>query len=112
MVVLAPSAAAAGVPSPTADLDGGSASAPIAQRLEPVVAGKLYGDIAAGTARFLVVSFDSDWRFPTPHSQRIHEHLALAGAPSTFVELASPWGHDSFLLDPPGYHDRVRAFLG
>ena len=75
---------------------------------DPAAAGR----IAAGTARFLVLSFDSDWRFPTPHSQRIHEHLALAGAPSTFLELASPWGHDSFLLDPPGYHERVRAFLG
>jgi homoserine O-acetyltransferase len=68
--------------------------------------------IASGTTGFLVLSFDSDWRFPTPHSERIHRHLDRAGVPSELVELHSPWGHDSFLLDPPGYHERIRAFLG
>jgi homoserine O-acetyltransferase/O-succinyltransferase len=68
--------------------------------------------IAAGTTRFLVLSFDSDWRFPTPHSRRIHEELVAAGVPSEHEELHSPWGHDSFLLEPPGYHDRIAAFLG
>ncbi|MEP7091919.1 MAG: homoserine O-acetyltransferase, partial [Nocardioidaceae bacterium] len=67
--------------------------------------------IAGGTARFLVLSFDSDWRFPTPQSERIQRHLAAAGVPSEHTELRSPWGHDSFLLDPPGYHDRIRTFL-
>ncbi len=67
--------------------------------------------IAAGTTRFLVLSFDSDWRFPTVHSRRIQSHLADAGVPAEHQELHSPWGHDSFLLDPPGYHDRIRAFL-
>ncbi len=69
------------------------------------------GRIAAGTARFLMLSFDSDWRFPTPHSERIHQHLVAAGVPSRHEELHSPWGHDSFLLQPPGYHDRIAAFL-
>ena len=67
--------------------------------------------VAAGTTRFEVLSFDSDWRFPTPQSERIHQHLSAAGVPSEHTQLSSPWGHDSFLLDPPGYHDRVRAFL-
>ncbi|MDO9455170.1 homoserine O-acetyltransferase [Nocardioides sp.] len=66
----------------------------------------------SGGTRFLHVSFDTDWRFPTAHSRRTHEHLDAAGADSRHVEVASPWGHDSFLLDPPGYHDEVRAFLG
>ncbi|SDC88960.1 homoserine O-acetyltransferase MetX [Nocardioides lianchengensis] len=65
----------------------------------------------SGGTRFLVVSFDTDWRFPTAHSRRIHEHLAAAGTPSEHVELRSPWGHDSFLLQPAGYHDLVGAFL-
>jgi homoserine O-acetyltransferase len=65
----------------------------------------------AGESEYLVLSFDTDWRFPTHHSARIHERLASAGARSDFAELASPWGHDSFLLQPPGYHDRVAAFL-
>ena len=66
---------------------------------------------AAGDTRFLHVSFDSDWRFPTAHSVRTHRLLAEAGADTRHVEIASPWGHDSFLLSPPGYHDEVAAFL-
>jgi homoserine O-acetyltransferase/O-succinyltransferase len=68
--------------------------------------------VATGTTRFEVLSFDSDWRFPTSQSERIHRHLSAAGVPSEHTELSSPWGHDSFLLDPPGYHERIRAFLG
>ncbi|WP_408896108.1 homoserine O-acetyltransferase [Nocardioides sp. R1-1] len=68
-------------------------------------------DVVPST-RFGLVSFDSDWRFPTAHSLRIRDHLRARGAQVDHVELASPWGHDSFLLEPPGYHDRVRALLG
>ncbi len=64
----------------------------------------------AGT-EVTLVSFDSDRRFGTPHSRRIHEHLRAAGVPSEHTELASPYGHDSFLLTPPGYHDLVAAAL-
>jgi homoserine O-acetyltransferase len=78
---------------------------------DPFAAPAAAARIAAGTTRFLVLSFDSDWRFPTQQSRRIHEHLAAAGAPSEHVEIPSPWGHDSFLLDPPGYHERIAAFL-
>jgi homoserine O-acetyltransferase len=67
--------------------------------------------IAMGTTRFQLLSFDSDWRFPTPHSVQIHEQLVAAGVPSEHEELHSSWGHDSFLREPPGYHDRIRAFL-
>ncbi len=69
------------------------------------------GRVAAGATDYLVLSFDSDWRFPTPHSARLHAALQRAGARSEHVELASPWGHDSFLLEPPGYHERIAAFL-
>ena len=61
--------------------------------------------------RYLVVSFDSDWRFATPHSLRIVEHLQDAQVPVTFREVHSQWGHDSFLLDVPEYLDTVRAFV-
>jgi homoserine O-acetyltransferase/O-succinyltransferase len=61
--------------------------------------------------RFLAISFDTDWRFPTHHSVRLHEHLLAAGAASEHVEIESAWGHDSFLLQPAGYHERVAAFL-
>ena len=67
--------------------------------------------IARGGTRFLVASFDSDWRFDTSHSRRVVRTLEHAGVPVTFRELRSPWGHDSFLLEPPGYHELVRTFL-
>lgn len=60
---------------------------------------------------FQLVSFDSDWRFPTAHSLRIRDELAARGVQVDHTEVASPWGHDSFLLEPPGYHDLVRSFL-
>ncbi len=66
---------------------------------------------ASHGTRFLAISFDADWRFPTHHSVRLHEHLLAAGAASEHVEISSAWGHDSFLLQPAGYHDRVARFL-
>jgi homoserine O-acetyltransferase len=67
--------------------------------------------IASGGTRFLVVSFDTDWRFGTAHSLRIVRHLERAGVPVSFREIASPWGHDSFLLEVPDYHATVTSFL-
>jgi homoserine O-acetyltransferase len=67
--------------------------------------------ITEGGTRFLVISFDSDWRFDTSHSRRIVRTLEHAGASVSFREIRSPWGHDSFLLEVPGYHESVAAFL-
>jgi homoserine O-acetyltransferase len=67
--------------------------------------------IAEGGTRFLVMSFDTDWRFDTGHSRRIVRTLEHAGASVTFREIRSPWGHDSFLLVVPGYHETISAFL-
>jgi len=61
--------------------------------------------------RFLLVSFDTDWRFPTSHSVAIAERLEDAGADVQLSEIASPHGHDSFLLDLDEYHRTIRAFL-
>jgi homoserine O-acetyltransferase len=62
-------------------------------------------------ARFLVVSFDTDWRFSTAHSLEIARVLEKAGCDLVREEIASPWGHDSFLLPVPAYHRLVRDFL-
>ncbi len=67
--------------------------------------------LAAGCVKFLVMSFDTDWRFSTEHSRRIVRHLEGARVPTSFREILSPWGHDSFLLDIPTYHDTMRAFM-
>ncbi len=72
-------------------------------------------DVAArlrgSPTRFLVVSFDSDWRFGTSHSRPIASELAAAGTNVRDVEVASRWGHDSFLLDVPEYHRIVAEHL-
>jgi homoserine O-acetyltransferase len=67
--------------------------------------------LAEMRTRFLVVSFDSDWRFDTAHSREIVRTLAAGGAAVTFREIESPYGHDSFLLAIPEYHRTVAGFL-
>ena len=61
--------------------------------------------------RFLAVSFDSDWRFGTEHSRHLTRELEALGADVRHHEVESPWGHDSFLMDVPGYQALVAAFL-
>lgn len=67
--------------------------------------------VIAHPLRWLVMSFDTDWRFGTDHSRRIVRRLELGGQPVTFREISSPWGHDSFLLEVPSYHATLRAYL-
>jgi homoserine O-acetyltransferase len=64
------------------------------------------------STRFLVISFDTDWRFSTAHSALIADELAKRGVDVRHEDVASPWGHDSFLMDVPEYHAHVREFLG
>jgi homoserine O-acetyltransferase len=78
-----------------------------------------FGDLPAAMERlgkvktkFLVISFDTDWRFDTSHSIDLVRVLSAAQVPVTFREVTSPWGHDSFLLVVPEYHRTVAAFLG
>ena len=67
--------------------------------------------LEATSTRFQLTSFDSDWRFDTRQSLRIVDELTRHGVEVDFAELASPYGHDSFLLAPDGYHERIAAFL-
>lgn len=66
---------------------------------------------AADPTRFLVVSFDSDWRFSTEHSRQIVRRLEAARVPTSFREISAPHGHDSFLLPGADYLGTVAAFL-
>jgi homoserine O-acetyltransferase len=76
-----------------------------------------YGGVLAeafrGTrTRFCLVSFTSDWLFPTVENKRIAHALNAAGANVSFVEIESDRGHDAFLLDEPELFDTMRGFLG
>jgi homoserine O-acetyltransferase len=73
--------------------------------------GHLANAFKASKARFCLVSFDTDWLYPTPESRAIVHALNAAGAPVSFVELSSPFGHDAFLLDSPEMNRVVDGFL-
>ena len=61
--------------------------------------------------RFCVVSFTSDWLFPTSESRAIVHALNAASARVSFAEIVTDKGHDAFLLDEPELFAIVRGFL-
>jgi homoserine O-acetyltransferase len=61
--------------------------------------------------RFCVVSFTSDWLFPTFESRAIVHALNASSARVSFAEIVTDKGHDAFLLDEPEFFTIVRAFL-
>ncbi|HEX2795079.1 MAG TPA: homoserine O-acetyltransferase [Croceicoccus sp.] len=73
--------------------------------------GKLADAFAGTKARFCLVSFDTDWLYPTGESRTIAHALNAQGLPVSFVELSAPYGHDSFLLDVPELDRVVAGFL-
>ena len=73
--------------------------------------GGLAQAFAATRARFCVISFSSDWLFPTAQSRAIAQALNGAAANVSFVEIASDKGHDAFLLDEPDFHRTLTGFL-
>jgi homoserine O-acetyltransferase len=74
--------------------------------------GRLADAFAGAQARFCLVSFDSDWLYPTAESRHVVHALNAAGAAVSFVELSAPHGHDSFLLDVPALDRVIAGFLG
>ena len=67
--------------------------------------------LAAAKARFLVVSFTSDWRFAPPRSREIVKALLDNRRDVSYAEIDAPHGHDAFLLEDPRYHALVRAYF-
>lgn len=61
--------------------------------------------------RFLVMSFTSDWLYPTHENREIVHALNAGAANVSFVEIKSDKGHDAFLLDEPDFHKVFEGFL-
>jgi len=61
--------------------------------------------------RFCIVSFTSDWLFPTSEAKKIVHALNAAGANVSFVEFETDRGHDAFLLDVPEMFKTLRGFI-
>jgi len=75
-----------------------------------------YGGILANAfrntkTRFCVVSFTSDWLYPTRESRDIVQALNAVAANVSFVEIASDKGHDAFLLDEPEMFQTISGFI-
>lgn len=75
------------------------------------------GSLAAAFAnatdvRFLVLSFTSDWLYPSYHSKDLVRALTAAGADVTYLDVESQWGHDAFLLEVATMTELLGSFLG
>ena len=62
-------------------------------------------------AKFLVVSFTSDWLYPTYQSKDIVKAMKKNGLDVSFCEIDAQWGHDAFLLDNDRLTSLIRGFL-
>jgi len=73
--------------------------------------GKLAAAMAKALAKFLVISFTTDWRFSPARSREIVKALVDNRHDVSYAEIDAPHGHDAFLLDDPRYHGVVRAYF-
>jgi len=73
--------------------------------------GSLAKAFKGSATRFCVISFTSDWLFPTSDSRAIVHALNAAAASVAFVEVESDKGHDAFLLDEPEMFAAARGFI-
>jgi homoserine O-acetyltransferase len=68
-------------------------------------------ELARVSTRLLAISFDSDWRFGSEHSRHLVDVLRAGGVDARHVEVSSPWGHDSFLMEGDAYQRLVTQAL-
>ncbi|MBZ9937357.1 homoserine O-acetyltransferase [Mesorhizobium sp. BR1-1-16] len=73
--------------------------------------GRLANAFMGSKTRFCIVSFTSDWLFPTVESKTVVRALNASGASVSFVEIETDRGHDAFLLDEPVLFASIRGFL-
>ena len=62
-------------------------------------------------ARFLVISFASDWLYPPVQSRELVRLLKRVNVPVTYINLETKYGHDSFLIENPAFANVVRHYL-
>ncbi|MDH4480384.1 MAG: homoserine O-acetyltransferase [Rhodoferax sp.] len=73
--------------------------------------GSLTQALAGAQAKFLLVSFATDWRFAPARSREIVKALLDNQREVSYAEIDAPHGHDAFLLDDARYHAVVRAYF-
>lgn len=73
--------------------------------------GNLSATMAQAKAKFLVVSFTSDWRFSPARSREIVKALLDNELSVKYAEVTAAHGHDAFLMPDKHYHDILRTYL-
>ena len=73
--------------------------------------GNLSGAFKNTNAKFFIISFTSDWLYPTQENKDIVIALNAIGSDVGFVEIESDKGHDSFLLNVPDFLKALKNFL-
>jgi len=73
--------------------------------------GDLSAALATARAKFLLISFSTDWRFSPARSREVVKALLDNRLDVSYAEIDAPHGHDAFLLDDPRYHAAVRAYF-
>ena len=67
--------------------------------------------LSKATAKFMVISFTTDWRFSPERSQEIVDALVYADKQVSYAEIEAAQGHDAFLIPIPRYLDVFRAYM-
>ncbi len=73
--------------------------------------GELTPALAVAQAKFLLVSFTTDWRFAPARSREIVKSLLENNRDVSYAEIDAPHGHDAFLLDDPRYMSVMRSYF-
>jgi len=73
--------------------------------------GSLANAFKGTPSRFCIISFTSDWLFPTSESRELVHALSAVAANVSFVEIETDNGHDAFLLHEPELFETLRGFL-
>ncbi len=84
---------------------------PIADNRSPLTRSLADAFRGAVDVKFLVVSFTSDWLYPTYHSKEIVRALTAVNADVTYLDILSRWGHDAFLLEVDTMTGLISSFL-
>ena len=73
--------------------------------------GSLTRALAHITAKFLVVSFTTDWRFSSARSQELVAALEANNRSVVYYDIETPNGHDAFLMNIPEYLEVFREYM-
>jgi homoserine O-acetyltransferase len=73
--------------------------------------GSIVPAFARASAKFLVVSFTSDWLYPTYQSRAMVKAMKKNGLDVSFCEIEADWGHDAFLLPNESLSSLIKGFL-